>query len=601
MQLRRYIIIWISLFLPTVAIGILAITLLTREQNRLDQLAATSAQAQAQTVADNAVLIFAEIQTGVAEALQAASGEGNESTRLAQLTRTNPFIQATYISDPSSPDAQSYASPEAPELQTLFNLNQAPWQQLGQNINASEALPAPPAEPQITQDEVLQKARPSAADQESALELGASGNYANTRSQRATIRKFSQQNAQSLNELKAQELLAEELAVADASELFVAQAHTPNSPAKPTRINRKGWLTTQTPSPQWLAWHQTHANGRITAALLDSTTVRQQLTNAFPTQTRTQLTYTFEPPNTNTSGLSNTSTTHRIPLSTELAGWHLRYQTTTDSTTPNLSLIGSLLVTFLCLTSLGSGASILWRARKDARESAQKSTFVSNVSHELRTPLTTIRMYAEILQEGRLKDPKKQTNYLSTITNESQRLTRLVDNILDFSHLEQKRKKYQKSTFDLNQHIQSIITNQQPRLTTAAIQVHWQPYPQKTELTTDPDAIEQVLLNLIDNAIKYAHSGKTLKISLHTDTPKLQIHVADNGPGIPQNKRHKIFQAFERLDQSLTNEQPGSGLGLSISQNILRDLGGDLYLDNHNTNGACFIIELPKNDPNHST
>ncbi|MCP4727046.1 MAG: HAMP domain-containing histidine kinase [bacterium] len=227
------------------------------------------------------------------------------------------------------------------------------------------------------------------------------------------------------------------------------------------------------------------------------------------------------------------------------------------------------------------------------KDALQKTSFVSNVSHELKTPLTSIRMYAELLFEGRVKDPEKKKNYLQVIVSESQRLTRLVNNVLDFSRLEQGSKKYHPEQIDLNEFLAEIIESHRLRLKEVGMTLETRFLGEKIIVKADRDAIEQVFINLIDNSVKYAGPGIEIVISLNVNNKGCEIRVEDRGPGVPEADRHKIFEKFHRVDNSLTSKQQGSGLGLSIARKILRDLGGDLVYESRDGGGSCFVVLFP--------
>lgn len=581
MHFRRYLFIWLGLFLPTVAIGLLTVGLLFREQARLNDLAQRTLLSQAQTVADNASLIMAEIKTGVIDALQAASGDGNEAFRLEELTSTNPFVKATYIWSPDASGAyqNSFTDHNSQLPDELLNLAAPSWSELGNESASQNSASAPSPDTIITEDELFNEA-PSSS----------SYNYANTQSKRSTIREFTKQNVARLNQLKVSENNFSDL---DA-ESALSQLDQVEDQEMIAAKSRSGWLTATQPEPLWLAWYQYDSNSRVTGALLDTASVRKQLESAIPSGVEPSITYRILPPSEISSSSSSDNQESLIPISPELPDWQLSYTKSASLYgANNVLLFGSAIVAMLCTTSLGSGSLILWRARKDARDASQKSTFVSNVSHELRTPLTTIRMYAEMLEEGRVPDSARQKRYLQTITDESQRLTRLVDNILDFSHLEQGRKRYKPATCDPIHIVESALQSIEPRIRAAEMEVEWSPPETSTPIITDPDAVEQVLLNLLENAVKYAQSGKRIQVQLSQSAQQTCIAITDFGPGIAARDQKKIFRAFQRLDESLTSNQPGSGLGLSISSGIVRDLGGQILLQSSKPSGAVFIIQLP--------
>ena len=249
-------------------------------------------------------------------------------------------------------------------------------------------------------------------------------------------------------------------------------------------------------------------------------------------------------------------------------------------------LLATLVFVFV-MVPISGGALLLRQAQRDARDARRKTTFVSNVSHELKTPLTTIRMYAEMLEEGRVRDEEKRAVYLSTIVRESQRLTRLVNNVLDFSRMEQGRKKYAPQDFDAAEVVVNLLHEQHPRFEQAGLELAVDVNGPCT-VRMDRDAFEQALLNLLDNAIKYAAAGGKLSVSLSGNI----VRICDNGPGIPAPLRQKVFERFFRVDDSLTASQPGSGLGLTIARRLMRDQEGDVLLE-PSENGACFAIRLP--------
>lgn len=252
-------------------------------------------------------------------------------------------------------------------------------------------------------------------------------------------------------------------------------------------------------------------------------------------------------------------------------------------------LSGLLLIIFLAAILLGGGL-MTWQAHRNMVEARQKTSFVSNVSHELKTPLTSIRMYAELLESGRVEDKSKAEEYLSVIVDESQRLTRLVNNVLNFSRLEQGQKKYNLEMVDLADHLENFLAGQNPRLKKAGLEMKFTILERPASINIDRDALEQVLLNLIDNAIKYASGGGALDVELTESDGSATVSIMDRGPGVPASHRMKIFEKFHRVDNSLTSSQPGSGLGLSISRRLLNDMKGDITYRERTGGGSIFTI-----------
>ncbi len=250
---------------------------------------------------------------------------------------------------------------------------------------------------------------------------------------------------------------------------------------------------------------------------------------------------------------------------------------------------GSLGV-LLLMSIVGGALGLNAWVNRSRKEALQKTTFVSNVSHEFKTPLTTLRLYSELLLEGRVKDPDKQKKYLSTMRDESERLARLVHNVLDFSRLEMGRSRLHPERLCLNDCLQTVYGRMSERFVQAGMEVE---FPEAQVFgVVDPDAAEQIILNLYDNAIKYASAGGGLKITAEMAEDAIKLKFQDEGPGIPEREAGKVFQAFHQVDDSITRESGGTGLGLHISRRLARQMGGDLQC-NLKEKGGCFIWTLP--------
>jgi signal transduction histidine kinase len=256
-------------------------------------------------------------------------------------------------------------------------------------------------------------------------------------------------------------------------------------------------------------------------------------------------------------------------------------------------LTALLLGIFVVAIVLG-GSLLTWQAHRNMVDAMQKTTFVSNVSHELKTPLTSIRMYAELLSEERVKDPEKKHRYLNVIVDESRRLTRLVNNVLDFSRLEQGRKRYHFEELDLTEIVNQVLDAQRLRITEAGMELNIDFPNTQHPVRADRDALEQVLLNILDNAVKYGSDGSEVTVSLDLLNGLYESRILDRGPGIPVEHREAIFEKFHRVDNSLTARRPGSGLGLTIALRILLDHGGNLIYEPRESGGSVFVITLPE-------
>jgi signal transduction histidine kinase len=285
-----------------------------------------------------------------------------------------------------------------------------------------------------------------------------------------------------------------------------------------------------------------------------------------------------------------------VPLAPILPHWRVAFFTGSSDAAPaaaaSYRLLAGLTVVAFVLAILGGGALLLREARRQALDAAQKTSFVSNVSHELKTPLTTIRMYAEMLGEGRIADADKRRAYLDTIVGESHRLTRLVNNVLDFSRLEQHRRQYSPERLVLAEWLGALVEAHRPRCAEAGLRVETRLPDGDVGIRADRDAAEQIVLNLVDNALKYAAGGGILEV----EADRGSVRVLDRGPGVPAALRERIFEKFFRIDHTLTSSVPGTGLGLSIARRLARDMGGDLTCGPRAGGGACFEWTLTPND-----
>ncbi len=243
---------------------------------------------------------------------------------------------------------------------------------------------------------------------------------------------------------------------------------------------------------------------------------------------------------------------------------------------------------------IGGIVLALQAANRAMRLSEMKSDFVSNVSHELRTPLASIRMFAELLRLGRAASPEKVREYGAFIEAESRRLTRLINNILDFSRIESGRKTYRFARGDLREVVEGVVRALEIHLRQAGFRVTLEPVPLPLpEVRMDPDAIAQALHNLIDNAAKYSGEAREIAVRLWSEPGMVAVAVEDHGVGIPKDEQRKIFERFHRVGTGLVHEVKGSGLGLSLVRHIVQDHGGRIDLQSEPGRGSTFTIRLP--------
>jgi signal transduction histidine kinase len=295
--------------------------------------------------------------------------------------------------------------------------------------------------------------------------------------------------------------------------------------------------------------------------------------------------------------------------------------------------LGLLIAVLVLAISVGSWL-IVSALNAELKLARQKTDFVSNVSHELKTPLTSIRMFSELLAEGRVNDAAKQHSYLNIITAEAARLTRLINNVLDFARLERGEKKYNFQPCDLNEVVRGVAQTFRPHLEAAGFKFDCVLPPMAVAVHGDTDALSQIIVNLLSNAEKYSNgpvstpsprpSGERAgvrgtknllspalssvgggegeivqrEITLQLDRresplPYAEVRVLDRGSGVPRGSGEKIFEKFYRAHDSLSSGVQGSGLGLTIARQIARAHGGDVLYEPRAGGGSCFVLRLP--------
>jgi signal transduction histidine kinase len=224
-----------------------------------------------------------------------------------------------------------------------------------------------------------------------------------------------------------------------------------------------------------------------------------------------------------------------------------------------------------------------------------KSDFVSNVSHELRTPLSLIRLYAETLEMGRISSPEKYQEYYSIIRKESERLTGLINNILDFSRIEAGRKEYVLRETDMRELVRNTLDSYRYQIEQSGFAFEESIAEDVPPLRVDREAVSRSLLNLVNNALKYSQDRKYIGVNLYRENGTVKLEVIDHGIGIPLNEQRKIFEKFYRVGDPLVHNTKGSGLGLSLVRRIARAHGGEVYVDSTPGEGSKFTISLPVN------
>jgi signal transduction histidine kinase len=244
--------------------------------------------------------------------------------------------------------------------------------------------------------------------------------------------------------------------------------------------------------------------------------------------------------------------------------------------------------------SLLLGGGIFWTYRNVSKEMALarlKSDFVSNVSHELRTPLSLIRLYAETLEMGRVT-PEKHHEYFQIIRKESERLSGLINNILDFSRIEAGRKEYDFRETDMRELVHNTLDSYRYQIEQNGFRFEEKidPVP---PMRIDREAMARSLLNLVNNALKYSQDRKFIGVNLYRANGSVKLEVVDHGIGIPTAEQQKIFEKFYRVGDPLVHNTKGSGLGLSLVRHIVEAHGGQVLVDSAPGEGSTFTISLP--------
>jgi signal transduction histidine kinase len=257
-----------------------------------------------------------------------------------------------------------------------------------------------------------------------------------------------------------------------------------------------------------------------------------------------------------------------------------------------------VLQSFLILGALSllmvGGLALAYRSvSKEVDLARLKSDFVSNVSHELRTPLSLIRLYAETLELGRIKTQEKKEEYYRIIRKESERLTALINNILDFSRIEAGRKEYDFRETDIAELVRTTLDSYRYQIEQQGFEFEESIDSSIPAARVDREAIARALVNLVNNALKYSGDKKFLGVNLYRSNGVLKLEVVDHGIGIARRDQSKIFEKFYRTGDPLVHNTKGSGLGLSLVRHITNAHGGEVVVESAPGKGSKFTLLLP--------
>jgi len=205
-------------------------------------------------------------------------------------------------------------------------------------------------------------------------------------------------------------------------------------------------------------------------------------------------------------------------------------------------------------------------------------------------------MYAEMLEKNWLKSPDKAAEYYSNMRQESERLGRLIENVLDFSRIQKGRKSYTFNSGDINNCLAGVVEVMKPYAESKGFTIEAE-YSQTAPIAFDSDAVTQMVVNLLDNSIKYSHDAvdKTIMIRTKSEDRFILIEVEDHGPGVPHRQRDKIFEQFYRLRAEATRETTGTGLGLALVKKFAEAHGGFVDVLDAKPTGTIFRVALAVN------
>jgi len=253
------------------------------------------------------------------------------------------------------------------------------------------------------------------------------------------------------------------------------------------------------------------------------------------------------------------------------------------------------IVTLALVGAVAAGSVLVARSVGDEMKlAARKTDFVGNVSHELKTPLTSIRMFSELLGGPGADDPPKTRHYAEILSRESARLSRLINRLLDFSKLDRGEMRLERTPLDLAALIRETVGDLSESVEAAGMELVLDlPQGDGVVVAGDRDALAQVVVNLLGNAVKYAASGKSVEVALEQTRNEVILSVSDRGPGVPRAHRRRIFERFYRVDDSINSGIDGSGIGLALCRQIAERHGGAIRHEPRKGGGSVFVLSLP--------
>ncbi|TVR51388.1 MAG: sensor histidine kinase [Puniceicoccaceae bacterium] len=600
---------WIVVIIPALAVGALALVLLHREELRLREREEAARQALQEAamermhgVADSLALSGEEVREGILIALAALPREEpfvreHQMRWLELWSRTNPLVRTGLLWLPEEGWVLPRPGESSQDAVNWFRLQgfmreSPPWAGPGAKAVREAEDPGP-------EDEVAADVSTDRMQQlpEAVAEVG-SENVQRFRQVRRELAHVAQQTPLDmvpfgLGNFSAQEdVNAFAPPSAGAKAAMDARVDEAERPARAEAgLPRSGWLVHgEGAEHRLIAWLK-EADGVVRAAELDQEELARRLAAALPTggfALRNPRGHQWPGP---------IQPTVELRLDGLLAGWRLLHEADRGerSGTGALALpwLGALFTVAVVAMIITGGSSLLLQARQAEREARQRKGFVTSVSHEFKTPLTTIRLYTDLLRRNRAGEDQKRREYLDTIAMESDRLGRMVEAVLDLGRLEAGVLRPEREPVDLPELVRDLVRTLEPRLARAGLEVQCHGLDRIARAAGDAGLIRQILLNLLDNAIKYGAGGKRIDLLLLPHDGRWRLEVADRGPGVSTEFVPRLFGRFERADTRLEAEQPGAGLGLSLAREFARVMEGDLIYRPRHGGGAVFALELP--------
>lgn len=289
------------------------------------------------------------------------------------------------------------------------------------------------------------------------------------------------------------------------------------------------------------------------------------------------------------------------PFETTLYKWRLNVAlTSAEELAENVErrrVLEMVLVGLSGLIMIAGIIVVLVAAARERRLSRLKSDFVANVSHELKTPLSLVRMFSELLESGRVESDEKRRQYLSIIVKESERLQALIENVLDFARVERGRVAYDFVEGGVDDVVARAVEACRTRAEREGVRLAFEVAGDVPRTKRDEGAVEMAVINLVDNALKYGKGTAEVRVDVIPRARFIEVRVADQGPGVPEEERKRIFDRFERGRRARDEKVRGSGIGLALVKHIAEAHGGRAWVETASPHGSVFVFSLKLQGP----